>query len=99
MSNGFLKREPHTALKSAMGRPAMGVPKTPAVHNASTSRLHLPPHQQILTKTGEIKIPTTVTKMNTVSEQEPQQVTKQQVVRIRVNLIQLLSANLREQAQ
>jgi len=55
MSNGFLKREPHTALKSAMGRPAMGVPKTPAVHNASTSRLHLPPHQQILTKTGEIR--------------------------------------------
>jgi len=55
--------------------------------------------QYDLTKTGEIKIPTTVTKMNTVSEQEPQQVTKQQVVRIRVNLIQLLSANLREQAQ
>jgi hypothetical protein len=49
--------------------------------------------QYDLTKTGEIKIPTTVTKMNTVSEQEPRQVIKQQVVHIRVNLIQLLLAD------
>lgn len=55
--------------------------------------------QYDLTKTGTIKIPTTTTIMNTVSEQEPQQVTKQQVVPIRVNLIQLLSANSGEQAQ
>jgi hypothetical protein len=53
--------------------------------------------QYDLTKTGQINIPTTVTKMNTVSEQEPQQVTNQQVITVNVNLIQLLSANLREQ--
>jgi hypothetical protein len=53
--------------------------------------------QYDLTKTGEIEIPTTVTRTKIVSEQEPQQVTREQVVPIRVNLIQLLSANLREQ--
>ncbi len=54
-------------------------------------------NQYDLTKTGVIKIPTVITRMKTVSEQEPQQVTKEQIIPINVNLIQLLSANLREQ--
>ncbi len=44
-----------------------------------------------LTKTGEIKVPTQVTKMNTVYEEKPQQITRQQVVPTTVNLIQLIS--------
>lgn len=43
-----------------------------------------------LTKTGETKVPTTITKMKIVQEQVPQQVTKQQIINLRVNLIQLL---------
>lgn len=53
--------------------------------------------QYDLTKTGEIKIPTTVTRTKIVSEQQPQQVTREEVIPIKVNLIQLLSTNLREQ--
>ena len=70
----------------------------PTIYNANgKSTVYRYIDQYDLTKTGEIKIPTTVTRMNTVSEQEPQQITREQVVPIRVNLIQLLSANLREQ--
>ena len=50
-----------------------------------------------LTKTGEVNIPTTVTRTKTVSAQEPQQVTREEVIPIKVFLIQLLLYNLREQ--
>jgi hypothetical protein len=50
-----------------------------------------------LTKTGEITADVTETQMKTITNQVPQQVTREEVVPIRVNLIQLLSINLREQ--
>jgi hypothetical protein len=43
-----------------------------------------------LTKTGQCDIPTIVTKMHTVSEQQPKQVTKEEAIPIRINLVQLL---------
>ncbi|HEX7364545.1 MAG TPA: hypothetical protein VF366_05220 [Dehalococcoidia bacterium] len=49
-----------------------------------------------LTKTGETKIPTTVTRTKIVSVQEPQTITREEIIPIRVPLIQLLSVNLKE---
>jgi hypothetical protein len=46
--------------------------------------------QYDLTKTGEINIPTTVTRMKTVSTQESKQVTTVEAIPIRVNLIHLV---------
>lgn len=50
-----------------------------------------------LTKTGEVNILTTVTRTKTVSTQEPQQVTREEVIPFKVNLWQLISHNMTEE--